>query len=88
MLDKAAANKAVGNSYQLKIKRSKVKATRSLSRFIHDQPMQLGSSNLACLSALVRRGEKSRSLPHWYLFITLLDPCFDLVIALSRELFD
>ena len=59
--------------YQLKIKRSKDKATRSLSRFIHDQPMQLGSSNLAYLSALVRRGEK-RSLPHWYLFITLLDP--------------
>ena len=57
--------------YQLQVNRSKVKVTKS--RFIKDQPLQLGSSNLAYLSALFRRGEQM-SLPHWYLLISFLDP--------------
>ena len=45
--------------YQLEVKRWKVKGIRSLLRFIQNQPLQLGSSNLAYLSAVLRRGEKS-----------------------------
>ena len=55
--------------YELEGKRSKVKVLILLSKFIQDQPLQLGSSNIVYISALLRRGEKSRSLPHCYLFI-------------------
>ena len=61
--------------YQLEVKRSKVKVTRSLPRFMQDQPL-VRVINLAYLSALLRRGEKTSSLRHWYLFNTFLVSLF------------
>ena len=53
--------------YQLAVKRSKVKVTRSLSRVTQDQPLQLGLSNLEYLSALLRRG-------HCHIAVLLFSP--------------
>ena len=51
--------------------RSKVKVTRSVSRFVQDQELRLGPSNFAYFSPLLRRYKKSRSLPHRYMLINL-----------------